>query len=222
MELSLPIPNRKPWSVLGVLILAILHTVGLVGMHFEVLEPLFKMLTPVNLMLSSVIVLLYHKEWNARFFLLFFVVFAFGWTIEWVGVHSGVLFGEYEYGSTLGWKIDQIPLLMGLNWWILIYSISKMLQGPDFANWLKALLGAALMVFLDLFMEPVAVRYDFWTWYGETVPLQNYITWFVASFLLFLWVIPRIGKSRNPVASGLYWTQLLFFAGFALVRWIAN
>ena len=43
------------------------------------------------------------------------------------------------------------------------------------------------MVLLDGFLEPVDMRYDFWTWQGKPVPFSNFISWFWVASLLRLY-----------------------------------
>lgn len=218
MSIALQIPDKKRLlPTVGIGVLVILHCVGIVGMHIESLQPLFRSLTPVNLLVSAGVVLAFHKDWNLKFLLASLGVFAFGYGIEVLGVHSGLIFGSYSYGSTLGWKVAEVPVLMGLNWWILIYALAKILQRFSWPLVIKAIVGALGMVCLDLFMEPVAVRYDFWQWVGNHIPVQNYLAWGVASFLLFLAVLKPLEGNKNPVAGALFVIQFCFFAGFALV-----
>jgi putative membrane protein len=42
------------------------------------------------------------------------------------------------------------------------------------------------MVGVDVFIEPVAMANDFWSWKDDVVPMQNYLGWGILSFLLFL------------------------------------
>ncbi|MCB1155806.1 carotenoid biosynthesis protein, partial [bacterium] len=68
-----------------------------------------------------------------------------------------------------------------------------------------------LMVLLDIFIEPVAIRYDFWSWAGGAPPLQNYVGWFLVSLpLLSLFALIQAGQ-RNKVALVLLALQFIFF-----------
>ena len=40
------------------------------------------------------------------------------------------------------------------------------------------------MVMLDILIEPVAIQLDFWNWRDIDVPIQNYIMWFLAAFMI--------------------------------------
>ena len=44
------------------------------------------------------------------------IAFLWGLLAEIIGVQTGILFGSYAYGETLGLKIFGAPLVIGLNW----------------------------------------------------------------------------------------------------------
>lgn len=219
MRMALDIPKRKQLSHgIGIGVLVILHIVGIVGLHLDNWEPLFRTLTPVNLIVSTAVVLAFHREWNLGFVLALAGTFAFGFGLEVLGVKTGWIFGEYQYGATLGVKVAEVPLTMGLNWLVPVYGIAKILERFDWHLVVKAAVGAVMMVALDLFIEPTAIQLDFWQWAGNTIPIQNYLAWLVASFLLLMVVIKPMEGKKNPVGAGLYLIQFCFFAGFGLVR----
>jgi putative membrane protein len=83
---------------------------------------------------------------------------------------------------------------------------------------LKAVLAAALLVVLDVFIEPVAIRFDYWYWASATVPLQNYVAWFVFSFGCFWLFFNQKKSTKSFVAVTLLLAQFLFF--MALNYWV--
>ena len=196
--------------------LIIIYTVGALGFIFQYQYDLLLSLTPLNLSLSLGFLLFFHHSFNKNFILWASFIFLAGWLLEWVGVKTGFPFGEYEYGKTLGWAIDGIPLMMGVNWLVLIYCnhiiAHKINKNPYFI----ALFTAVSMTIMDYFLEPVAVKHQFWTWYGADVPISNYAGWFVYAFILALsshWFKIEI---KNPIAIGLLIIQFLFFIVLAL------
>ena len=76
-----------------------------------------------------------------------------------------------------------------------------------------ALFPAVLMVLFDLFMEPVAVKLGYWHWAGDTIPLYNYVCWFVISYIFTLAALQlKIFSSRFPaVVFHAYFAQLGYF-----------
>ena len=173
---------------------------------------IFQKLTPFSLILSVLLLFLYHGPITRRFIWSALLIFALGWLLEVTGVETGLLFGEYEYGNTLGIKILHTPLLIGLNWFMLVYCsmylAGKYLDTPYF----RAIVAAVIMVVYDFALEPSAIRLDMWTWEGGAVPLQNYLAWALLSFGLnylagYLKMVPRENKAAIP----LYFIQLIFF-----------
>ncbi|MEM1323908.1 MAG: carotenoid biosynthesis protein [Bacteroidota bacterium] len=193
-------------------ILAIVYTVGIAGTLIPIHEQ-FLLLTPLNLLFSITVVLAYHLRWNSQTWIFLLLCYAAGFGVEVLGVQSGVIFGEYSYGRTLGWKLWDTPLIIGLNWCMLVYCsgvVINHLMGEQ-PWWVKAPLAAALMTGLDVLIEPVAIRYDFWTWAGEGIPLQNYLAWYAIALVMLAVFYHIAPKTRNKVAVALFILQCLFF-----------
>ena len=45
----------------------------------------------------------------------------------------------------------------------------------------QSILAGLLCTLMDFVIEPIAIKYDFWSWEGNEIPLFNYLTWFVFS-----------------------------------------
>lgn len=67
------------------------------------------------------------------------------------------------------------------------------------------------MMGIDFLIEPVAINYDFWKWEENSIPPQNYIAWFLISFVMLLMSEKILTKRTNKLAIVLFITQLLFF-----------
>lgn len=198
--------------------LIIVYIVGIVGILMPIHED-FILLTPINLLFSLSMVLLVHPTWNKQIITALIVAYCTGFGAEIAGVQTGLLFGEYQYGATLGPKIFGTPFMIGVNWAMLVYASSAIVNRhfTKVPIILKAAIGASFMVFLDLFIEPVAIKQDFWSW-GETgynsfivAPLQNYIVWWIIAFGLILFTLLFTRPFQNKIAELLYLLQLAFF-----------
>jgi len=66
------------------------------------------------------------------------------------------------------------------------------------------------MVGMDLLIEPVAIELNFWRWTDVTVPLENYIAWFVLSTLFAR--LTAVGDARNPLSKWILPVLTGFFA----------
>lgn len=203
--------NKHKQKRIAIIILVILHTVGAVGFVIPQFTALFKQLVPLNLFISLGVLLYFHKPYKPIFFLGMIGVMLAGWGIEWVGVETGKIFGQYHYKSTLGYKIDNVPVMIGVNWFILLYC-SFLLAGKIAKPlWLRSLLAAFFMVLMDILIEPVAIRYDYWEWATLHIPIQNYIAWFIVGFAMALGFGSLKLKIQNNIAIPLYCIQLVFF-----------
>jgi putative membrane protein len=189
----------------------IYYTVGFIGFALPFSRELFQNLTGISILMSTAIMMYFHRPWNAAFIGASIFVLLGGIFIEALGVNTGTIFGEYQYGATLGPKIAGTPLLIGINWLMLIYIVWQIVGKIDIGGAGQLLIGAILLVGYDLFLEPIAMRTDMWDWAGQQVPHQNYLAWFIIS-LIFLsaFKLARV-KYQNPVAPGLLAAQTGFF-----------
>ncbi|MEO1051600.1 MAG: carotenoid biosynthesis protein [Bacteroidota bacterium] len=191
-------------------IIILFHFVGLVGILSPYSE-LFLALTPFNLLLSTAMITVTHNRPDRRLLIFCMVCYAVGFISEFLGVQFGLIFGDYSYGWVLGPKVSGVPLVIGFNWLIVIYSsasISSLFKVP---KWLRVILIATLAVFLDFFIEPVAIKYDFWSWQQVSVPIENYIGWFGISAILAFTLVYLKLDTNSVTGRSLYLAQLVFF-----------
>ncbi len=198
---------------LAISVLVIFHGVGFWGLMFSDDPTYFQNLTPLNLLLTSALLFFFHRAWSFTFLLFALVVFSIGFLSEVIGIHTGLLFGNYSYGSALGYKVWDVPLLIGLNWLMLVYITGHISNYTSLPMLFKAILGSGLMVLLDFFIEPVAMQFDFWSWSQDIIPVSNYIGWFIIALLLQVYFQKAAFKKHNLLAPYVYIIQLLFFVG---------
>ena len=200
------------------------HVTGLIGIRW-VDERWFTMLTPLNLILMFFLLLWTETRWTKNYFLYFAIAFSAGMITEIIGVHTGWLFGDYSYGTVLGPRLAAVPLLIGINWFVVTYAartialemlsflsrhtvLASVFRIPNMHRISLVLLGAALATAYDWIMEPVAVRLGFWTWNRGDIPAFNYYCWFALSVLLLLFPLRSLS---NRFAIHLFVIQALFF-----------
>jgi bisanhydrobacterioruberin hydratase len=194
-----------------IFILSIIYFVGIIGFLTPSLNPLFLKLTPWNLIAAFVVAWVFHKKWEFNHVITLIIIGVLGFFVEMLGVKTGLIFGSYEYGNTFGTKWQGTPYLIGLNWAAMIFYTSSTLVGRIKHPLAIAFIGAGIMTIYDFFLEPIAMRYDFWDWKNNEVPFQNYAAWFVISFV-FLWLLHSTSKPiKNKMASALLAIQLVFF-----------
>lgn len=198
--------------------IVIFYCVGLLGLVNPATKLLFINLIPLALLLSFGLLLVFHNSGITRKdFLVFITIFGLSFLLEAVGVKTGIIFGDYTYGDSLGIKIFQTPLIIGINWLFLTYTVTSITDRLPFSNRLKILTAPILMVIYDLALEQVAPSLDMWSWANSTIPMQNYLAWYFISLgLIALLKIFRI-DTRNPLSFTLFACQFIFFAILVLI-----
>jgi bisanhydrobacterioruberin hydratase len=200
------------------------HVTGLVGILLN--QPFFVENTVLNLVLMFSLLLWTQPGKKHIFFFFILLAYGIGFLAEYIGVSTGILFGEYHYGPLLGWQYGEIPLVIGINWFIILYCcgitayyLLKIDRSKKKANrWTRffqaiivAGLGATLAVLFDWIMEPVAIKLQFWYWKNEEVPLLNYQCWWAISFFTLL-IFSKLNFSKdNLFAVHLLLIQTVFF-----------
>lgn len=215
-----PVHLSTPVKRIIFVVLPLMHIAGFIGLQLEASQSLFKALVPFHLLSCLVLLLLFQEQWNAKTLIFCVIAYLVGFFIEALGVHTGLIFGQYQYGETLGWKIIDIPLVIGVNWLILIFCTGILLDEWYQNPWLKAAIGATLIVAIDFLIEPVAIRLDFWDWTYHQIPLQNYIAWYVVAFGLLCLFFNLSFPKHNRIAVLLLICQALFFAAHNLAYYL--
>jgi bisanhydrobacterioruberin hydratase len=197
----------------------LVYVSGLLGM-MSPMRDWFVALTPVSLLLSAAVLAWHQPIHNARLTQWAIGAYLIGLVSEIIGVNTGLIFGEYAYGTVLGPKIWATPLMIGVNWYIVTYTVNEAVwrvlprQTSLFLGAIVAALGCTL---LDWIIEPVAIDLGYWSWATGLPPVQNYIGWFWVSLIVSL----AYGRTmtpglRNSFAPLLLALQVLFFLGLYL------
>ena len=193
-----------------IILLFILHLVGGVALSINSVKPIFLALTPFNLLLTFGLLIFGNNDFSFKFLKILSILFMIGFFIEVFGVCSGLLFGEYHYGKTLGFQLLGVPLIIGVNWIILVVSSFAVSSYFVSNSILKVVLSSFIMVLLDFMIEPVAIRLDFWHWQSGIIPLRNYLMWFLVAVLMWILVFNQF-KFNLKLGFGLLISQVLFF-----------
>lgn len=197
------------------LFFVIFYVAGTLGILIPATRQVFISLVPFALLLSAVGLWLFHSfPLSGKSLLMFGLIYILGLSVEIAGVNTGVIFGSYHYGGTLGPKILQTPLLIGLNWLMLTYCFADVVQRISPSPAIRIGLASVGMVVYDLILEQVAPALNMWHWAGGTVPMRNYMAWFVIS-MLFAVLLSRI-KIHNPLTVIILICQLMFFLALAI------
>ena len=193
------------------------HITGFVGLAFSQNPDFYLRFTPLTLLLTAGLLIAFQPQRTLSFWGFCISVVLLGFAVEFLGVNTGKIFGHYTYGDTLGLKLlDQqpftgVPPLICVNWLILTYVCGTLVRYLPLPELPRTLLAALLMVGLDLCLEPVAGKYDFWHWSAGVIPLQNFRDWFIVACLLQMLFNRARFPKVNALAPLVYLTQLLFF-----------
>lgn len=196
--------------VMGVI--ALFYIVGAFQLGRPEMRATYAGMTPLVLLFSMLFLTIYDRSTDRPKLLLFALIVALAsFGVEVWGVATGYVFGGYAYGSELGTKVAETPLLIGLNWILLVYMSGAMVNTLPRNPLYAIVLPSAFMIGYDIVMEQVAPRMDMWSWEGGIIPLQNYIVWGVLALLFHaLRYVMKI-PIRNRMAGFLFVVQVLFF-----------
>lgn len=187
------------------------YTFGILWFNLPYTRELFITIIPATLLLVIAIVFSFHKDWNQKSILVFTSIAISAFSIELIGVSTGFPFGNYQYDRGLGWAIQNTPLVIGLNWLLLVYAshaiASKFLNN----KFLVILLGSSLMLCYDLVLECVAPTMKMWHFTSPYPPIQNFVSWFIIGALFHGWLVINKITIENYPARILYAIQLAFF-----------
>ena len=197
--------RHKPHLLISILILY--YSVGILLFMIGETRSLFNALTPFSLILSFGAVLVFQKEMTVKLGIVFFAVFT----------------GSYVYGNALGIKIFNTPVLIGLNWLILIYCTTAIVNHLFKEKVTRIILGSVMMVGYDLLLEYVAPVMAMWSWDTIYPGIRNFMMWFIISMVLHILFQAIDHRIENKPARYLFLIQILFFSVIALSHlWISE
>ena len=204
---------------ISIIILIAFYVSGVIGILTNNQTIDFLSLTPLNLLINVALLFLNHQKGTNKQSIVFLIIVVAGFFIEALGVNTGLIFGNYVYKTTLGWKFLETPLIIGVNWILLTCSVVYSIDDKIKSKLGIAFVSACILVVLDILIEPVAIKYDFWSWNETSVPVKNYIAWFIISFIFCYVVAHYKDKSKNNLAPYLLILQFLFFGIFNFMIW---
>ena len=166
--------------------LAVMMSLGAAGHLIPTVLPWMLRATPVFSAVTAAMVLAPYLATGGRPFILWAAAtYFFVLLLDLAGAASGAVFGAYTYGETLGWQWHGVPLLIGLNWMMVLNGavcVAGRVVPPEADKWRRpavALLAALVVVVYDLLLEPVATRLDYWRWADGLAPVRNYVVIFI-------------------------------------------
>jgi bisanhydrobacterioruberin hydratase len=193
------------------------YLAGVAGIILPHTRNWFINLIPAVLLLSAALLILFHR--GGRFYRLFFaslIVYILGYAIEVAGVSTGLIFGQYRYGGGLGFRAFGTPLIIGLNWLMLVYMTSSVTEKYNIRGFPAVISASLIMLVYDVILEQAAPVMDMWYWAGGVVPLRNYTAWFLLAVGFHSIFKAFNVKARNPLAEVILFSQFVFFMALSV------
>ena len=189
--------------------LILVYVSGAIGYLFK--PAFFSPFTPFTLLFTCFVFLLHQPLTNLKYVISFLALAVIGFASEVIGVKTGYVFGNYYYGSALGYKILEVPVVISLNWALLInlgvLSASYITTKPI----MLATLSALIITSLDYLIEQVASGMEYWYFLENIAGLQNYLACFGISFFASLLFQKQLIKGDKKIALFFLSLQVFFF-----------
>ncbi|MBP6429758.1 MAG: carotenoid biosynthesis protein [Bacteroidales bacterium] len=209
--------SEKDWFFIKNII--VFYVIGIIGFSIKYTYSIFIHLTPVVLLMSLALLFYYDRKNITTKKILFYVfIYISSLFIEMYGVNTGILFGDYTYGKGLGVKIIETPILIGINWVLMIYITSSIFTKlkPNFLS--QVIIPSSLMISYDIIMERAAPKIDMWSWANDIIPLQNFLMWGGLAILFHsIRYILKI-EINNKMATPIFIAQVLLFVFIILLK----
>jgi putative membrane protein len=208
------IPFRKI-----IILLSLFYSVGVAGHIPDATFDLMLLLTPYTILATIILAVFPYIVWGQwRLFVWAAVTAVVTLSLEIIGVKTGAIFGGYDYGATLGFKLLGVPVLIGLNWVIVVLGAIALMEEISAILWQRVLGAAVFTVIFDMVLEPVAMALDYWDWDGGIIPVQNYIAWgFISAASALLYGIMGLSYRKNRLIPAVFIIQLIFFGALRIV-----
>jgi putative membrane protein len=215
-----------------VIIILIMTPVGIVIMLNTDLREKYLWTTTIFLSFQFVSLLLYLflKYQYKSVVLVIPLLLMSGFALEYFGVKTSFPFGSYVYSETLQPQILNVPVAISLSWVVVVVSSFLIVSSLSSLNSFSLIVYSALLVLaFDIMLEPFASFINtFWIWNSASVPVQNYVSWFVVGimFSMFLHKLLKKGTEYKDKSNFISYTPLIIYIinviQFAIINLINN
>ncbi len=199
---------------ISIFIIWLFNISGIIGI-FVGYKDWFLSLTWLHLLIYLFLIL-WNNDFKKTILLSLLIPFAIGMIAEYLGVHYGLIFGEYAYGENLGPKVYGVPYIIGVNWAILTYCTAALSRRICRNIILSSVVGATFMVLLDMIIEVSAPKFDYWRFKNDVVPIQNYLGWFFTAFIAHILLQKIVKVFRVKISLHIFIAILVFFTVFLI------
>lgn len=130
------------------------------------------------------------------------ITVAVAWTVEFIGLNTGLPFGDYVYTEALQPQVGSVPVQVPVAWLMMIppaWAVGRLLcSGICRAGYsherihiaASSLASGLAFAAWDLFLDPQMVEWDLWRWESQGIyfgiPVINFLGWtLVATVVTF-------------------------------------
>lgn len=206
--------DRKFIRYLSIFLIWLFSISGIIGFLTPEYTDWFLSMTPFNLLLTFVIILVNIEKFKIQILIAVAIPFLLGFITEGLGVNYGLIFGSYAYGENLGIKFWGVPLMICVNWALLTMASADVAKLFAKNIVVTSLIGAAIMTGLDVVLEVSAPRFDYWEFENGIVPLQNYLGWFATAFVAHLGYQSFKIETNKVISLNVLISIVVFFTVF--------
>ena len=203
--------NNKEFLRFSIFFVWLINISGFFGVLSDQ-KDFFLSTSPFAILISFILLLLNYNFRQKGFATALISIIIIGFLVEFLGVNYDLFFGSYEYGNNLGYKIGGVPIIMSINWLVLIFLTGSFTEKiiPNSLP-LKVIFASLLMVFIDIFLEICAPKLDYCKFNEEIVPMSNYNSWFIISAIC-LYIYFRLIKDKEyKLSTNMLVIHIAFF-----------
>jgi len=203
--------NNKEFLRFSIFFVWLINISGFFGVLSDQ-KDFFLSTSPFAILISFILLLLNYNTRQKGFATALISIITIGFLVEFLGVNYDLFFGSYEYGNNLGYKIGGVPIIMSINWLVLIFLTGSFTEKiiPNSLP-LKVIFASLLMVFIDIFLEICAPKLDYWKFNEEIVPMSNYNSWFIISAICLYIYFRSIKDKEYKLSTNMLVIHFAFF-----------
>lgn len=155
------------------------------------------------------------------------ILSVYAMTIEYIGLTTGLPYGEFIYTGDMGYRINDIlPITVGLSWAPLLIGSIAITYTLTKNKIYRLIFPVFILVIFDLVLDPASVAIGMWK-YADTgmyydVPMQNFIGWIISGSIgsiIGYWIFSKkeinniLSLSYSFLISIIFWTLVSVFKG---------
>jgi putative membrane protein len=188
-------------------------SIGFVLVVTDTLPTFLEWANAAYLIIAGILALVWltEKIGGKSAFKIAFITMSISFLAEWIGVKTGIWFGQYVYGDAFQPFVFGVPLAIPFAW-LVVLTISAAFT-PILRNSRLGFsaVAATLAMSFDFLLDPVAVAKQYWIWENISsislynVPWTNFASWWVTAFVIYFCSTPLWQKATTQTDFHFTW-----------------